>query len=864
MQLETGVRIASFEVHARIGSGGMGTVYQAHDPRLGRKVAIKVMNDRLENRDDCLQRFAREARSASALNHPNIITIYEVGEFDGAPFIAMELVEGRQLRDLLAHGALPVRKIVNIAAQIADGLAAAHERGIVHRDMKPENVMITGDGLAKILDFGLARLSPATDPDEDTAELFASERNRLIGTTAYMSPEQASGEAIDFRSDQFSFGSVLFEMATGLRAFARGSTAATLEAIVNEDPVAVQRLNPNIPAPLCWIIERCLAKDPAERYASTRDLAHEIRSLREHLGDSTSVDVPQVTDPRRRRRIVILSAAAGLAVVLLALTLAFIHDRSLSRPALAADHLSIAVLPFADLRAGPEGQVWARGFADAVSARLSRFPSIQVIPPTSTAPLVASGADEKRIGQEFAASFLLNGTVQGSGDTLKVTYSLRDWSRGRKVDSETVSGSVDNIWALRDQVSDRVARRLGISDTVAPTQQSELRTPEQQDLYLRALGNLQNVEDNKAIGAAIDNLRELLENAYGSPLVHAALGRAYLQKYNLTMDRSWSDKAIVAADRARTLAPESPDVLLTLASVQSVTGRYPEAIETYKHALALQPNSPEGLISLAAVYRASKQAEDAERTFRRGIALRPSLWTGYNELGVLYLANARYDDAAREFRRAIDANPQTHGPHANLGIIYLRKEQLTEAAAEFRKAIAIREQSAGYGNLAYCYYYLGDYEKSAEAYRKAASLKPKLATHWANLADACRWASSCKGEVAIANAKAIQLLNEELSVNPKNARAHATLGICLAKIGQSNAAHEHIREALSLDPTNPDRMFNAARVENLTGNTTAAVAWLRRAVDAGRSQLEIRRDPEFRALRETPAFREAFMTNTKT
>jgi len=259
----------------------MGEVYRARDPRLGRTVAIKILPAELSADADHLRRFEREARSASALNHPNIVTIYELAQDGSTHFIAMELIEGQTLRQVLAAGPLPIRKIIEIAAQVAEGLAKAHEAGIAHRDLKPDNLMITIDGFVKILDFGLAKVaSPAGEPHEArTLSSWQTLPGMVVGTVQYMSPEQAAGGPLDFRSDQFSFGLVLYEMLSGKRAFPRKTVAETLVAIIREQPEPIAVQNPDAPAPLCWAIERCLAKDADKRYVSTRDLARELAAL---------------------------------------------------------------------------------------------------------------------------------------------------------------------------------------------------------------------------------------------------------------------------------------------------------------------------------------------------------------------------------------------------------------------------------------------------------------------------------------------------------------------------------------------------------------------------------------------------------
>jgi eukaryotic-like serine/threonine-protein kinase len=325
MAVSTGTKLGPYEILAPIGAGGMGEVYRAKDPRLGREVAIKVLPASFSQDADRLKRFEQEARSASALNHPNIVTIHEIGSFEGASYIAMELVDGLSLREMLASGPLPTKKLLDVAVQVADALAKAHGAGIVHRDLKPENVVVSKDGFAKLLDFGLAKTFAAPTGEASGAPTIAPQETQpgtVMGTVGYMSPEQASGRPVDFRSDQFAFGSILYEMATGQRAFQKKTGAETLAAIIRDEPEPVAQANPRTPAPLRWIVERCLAKEPDERYASTRDLARDLKSVREHLGEVTTSASggTAVVEPARRKSLalplaiigILLAAAAGL------------------------------------------------------------------------------------------------------------------------------------------------------------------------------------------------------------------------------------------------------------------------------------------------------------------------------------------------------------------------------------------------------------------------------------------------------------------------------------------------------------------------------------------------------------------------
>jgi len=318
--LAAGTRLGPYEILSPLGAGGMGEVYRARDERLGRDVAIKVLPAELAESSERLKRFEKEARSASALNHHNIVTVFDIGSTDGISWMAMERVDGDTLRKLLAPGALPLKKLLAIGAQIADGLAKAHGQGIVHRDLKPENVMVTKDGVAKILDFGLAKL---TAPAEESGELTqsptmtaATEAGIVLGTVGYMSPEQALGQALDFRSDQFAFGAILYEMTTGRRAFVRPSAPETMTAIIREEPEPLATAAPDSPVPLRWVVERCLAKDREERYAATKDLARDLARLREGLTEGSlsgvAIAVPAAA-PGRRRALAAAAAAAVLA-----------------------------------------------------------------------------------------------------------------------------------------------------------------------------------------------------------------------------------------------------------------------------------------------------------------------------------------------------------------------------------------------------------------------------------------------------------------------------------------------------------------------------------------------------------------------
>jgi predicted Ser/Thr protein kinase len=355
MPLAPGTKIGSFEIVSPLGAGGMGEVYRARDPRLGRDVAVKVLPEEFAQDRDRLQRFEQEARAASALNHPGIVVVHDIGSSDGRAYIAMELVEGRTLRALLEDGALGTRKLLDVGTQLAEALAKAHDGGIVHRDLKPENVIVSKDGYVKVLDFGLARQVGRRHDSSELPTQTGTTPGTVMGTVGYMSPEQAAGRPVDFRSDQFSLGSMVYEMATGKRAFERASSAETLTAIIREEPEPISAVNARVPAPLRWIVERCLAKDPEDRFASTKDLARDFKSLRDHLTETSAslqtgagAAIPVGRVRSLKRRAIAAAVAAGiLAAALLAVLL---------RPRLAASSAVFHRLTF------QRGAIWGARF----------------------------------------------------------------------------------------------------------------------------------------------------------------------------------------------------------------------------------------------------------------------------------------------------------------------------------------------------------------------------------------------------------------------------------------------------------------------------------------------------------------------
>jgi serine/threonine-protein kinase len=838
--------LGHYEILGPIGAGGMGEVFSAHDPILGRRVAIKKLPLRLTGDRDTLSRFTQEARSASALNHPNIVTIYEVGAADGMPYIVMEYIDGHDLRTVMSSGPPPIRKVLELASQIADGLATAHERGIVHRDLKPENIMITRDGFVKILDFGLAKVISPAGEAENTLELDLPGTNpgTILGTVGYMSPEQATGAKLDFRSDQFAFGSILYELLAGTAPFEGPNAIDTLSAVLHHRPAPIASRNPNAPAQLCDIVHRLLEKSRDDRYASTRDLARELRTLRDRVSAEESGFHRSAPAPQQRPRIWPAMIAAAAFALFLAGAIWMARNRTTPQPATGtitapAPKKYLAVMRFNDLTGDANGQLMVDGFAETLTTRLAHFPALQVMRPRTGA--TASG-DVKTVARELGANLVLTGSMMRSGDRIRVTYSVVEPSTGRE-QRELVEGSMSDLFGVQDQVATSVAEKLELG-------QVALRTPLDptisQRRYLEAIGYLRRYDDEKSI----DNALKLLSDLGGSASVQSALGRAYLAKYQLTRNPQWAAKANDACERALKSDPQSPDVHTTLGELRRQTGRYAEAETEFVRVLSQQPNNADAVLGLAETYKAAGDLKRAEASYKQAIELQPNFWGGYNNLGVFYFIQGRYADAVPLFTKVVQLVPDNERGYNNLGGAYEQLGRYDDAIRVFTQSIRRKPSAQGYSNLGTCHYFLGRYPDAAQAYERATSLSPDDYLYWSNLGDAYRWSPGQQANARRAYDRAVDLASAAIRVNPSDASAHICLAVALAKRGDVQRARSVVLRALELEPSNPSFVYQAAVIANVAGSEDEALARLRQALRLGYPAGDVERDPEFANLRK--------------
>ncbi len=793
-----GRRIGHYKIVSLLGRGGMGEVFLAEDSKLNRKVALKVLPAAFTQHPDRVRRFEREAKAASALNHPNILTIHEIGEADGAHYIVSEFVEGQTLRALIERGRLGISEAMAIAEQVAGALNVAHEAGIIHRDIKPENVMVRPDGLVKVLDFGLAKLTerPAATPEADSqAETIArlsTDPGMVMGTMSYMSPEQARGQKVDHRTDIFSLGVMLYEMIVGRRPFEGATMSDVIAALLTAEPPLLRQRCVEAPAELEQIVKKCLAKDREARYQSAEELLRDLKGVEQELKSGTTaagVKSRKFNGTPPAWRTPLITALAILAAATLAYALFFRNKPAVLQQS-PVEVKTLAVLPLKSLNREADDDYLGLGIADAIITQTSQMKTLVVRPISAVHGYHNQEVDPLQVARELQVDAVLDGSVQRVGDHLRVSLNLLRAQDGASLWADTLDHEMKNAFALQDDISSNVVKALNL--TLTAGEEKKLASPptknaEAYDYYLRGSFYLakESGKDNMEKAVTMFDHATALDPSYA--LAHAGAASASYILFFGSSDKKYEEKAYVALRKALNLDPNLARAYVTRASLT---------------------------------------------------------WTLPNGFP--------HERAINDFRRALEIDPNLAIAHRVFGAMIVHLGLLDQALAELQTTLRLEPNDIGAPRrIARIYWYQQKYELALDEFKKASLFdSPVIAEMGLTL-----WHLGRKEE-------AFALLERKLRERPGDRAfydRHAAYAVLLADAGRRREAEKHIRLAIEGGQGRSHfhhAEFSIACAYALMGKKQQALEWLENTAEHGMPCYPLfNTEPALNSLRSDPQFR---------
>jgi eukaryotic-like serine/threonine-protein kinase len=865
-------QVGGYKILGTAGVGGMGVVYKALDLKLNRTVALKFLPSDLNIGSRDKERFLQEARTASALDHTNIGVIHGLEETpDGHAFIVMAYYEGLTLQERIRRGAMPPKEAIEVMIQVARGLAEAHDRSIIHRDIKPSNVIITRQGVAKIVDFGLARVA---------SNVATTLTAGPVGTLAYMSPEQVRNEPLDRRTDIWSMGVVLEEMLTGKHPFERGNMSAVLLAVL-EQPPPVEGMDPALASIVC----RALAKDRTHRYNDCREFLAELeackpsvetapsapsarnlkassRDLRKALEHASSSRALVTPVDRARRWAVELIAAILILAALSLLIPSVRHGAAqlLSGKVSGGAEKHIAVLPFDNIGNDSANEAISEGLQDSLTSKLSNLDSGQqslwVVPASEVRRRKVS--DPEAALREFGATVVVTGSMMRDSSGVHLTVNLIRTKDVRQEGSLSLNDPAGDFASLQDHAVSGLARLMHVEvPATALHAGGSSAAPAAYESYLKALGYMQRYDKPGNLDQAISALSAAVATDPQFALGYAGLGEAYRLKYQVDKDPKWTELALANGTKATSLNSSLASAYVTLGRVHSTVGQNDLALTEFQRALQLDSRNADALTGEARAYDLAGRTADAEAAFKQAIALRPDYWDGYNSLGLFYDDHGKYDDSIQELQHAIQLTPDNAQAYSNLAATYIDSgdpKRYPEAEAALKKSIELSPSYPAYANLGDLYLLQNRFAEGAAATEKALQLNDKDFMVWGNLVAAYDGLKDdAKSNAALA--RELPLLEEAARSSPRDASVQYRLGDIYARQKQTQKALARAQAAVALSPNDAYVLQGVAGIYERLGDRSRAVSFVNRAIQKGYSLQALKNDALFTSVISDPNFR---------